>query len=196
MTKFYNQFTNIKQGEEYLSEIAIVNTHNTIIIEDVAYINYLQDNENKQGYFKLDDNIKKNCFIYRKTNEYTDNRIKNISIAKMNFCYINIIKDYNNPELEGETMIFKFGTKLAQLISNYVIDKIKSNNEKDNIFDNTISLNIERKQSFITFDNCFIINKKVLIEDYNLDISKEINYKKFDLLSMNRKDKLKKLYDL
>lgn len=182
MTEYYNSYFNkISDDENYMAVVAFVNTNNTCVKRDVAYIEYIEDNKWKKGIFKMTDDLKKIYFNYKNTNIFLNKRIKNIQHAAQNHSYIKILRDDKNPQLEGKIMIFKYGLKISSIITDYI-----TKNQLNSI-DDTFVVNINKKRGFINFDYCFFTNNKYKIEDYSLDILSDFNIKSLNLLNIDRK---------
>ena len=188
MTELYNKYCNeISNDECYISEIAFVNTNDTFIANNCAFIEYVENNKSKQGIFKTTDELVNIYINYRKNSNYKHKIIKKIKIVEHYHSYIKIIKDKKNPQLEGKIMRFKFGRKMCNIIYNYLIDNNYSS------LNNTFIVSNYKKNMFIVIDNCHFTNIKYKIEDYNLDIRNEIITKKINILNIERKEKLYKL---
>lgn len=193
--RYYNDFfRKITNDDSYTSEIAIINTNDTIIANTIAYIDYTQDNKWKKGYFKSDDYLKKEYHEHRISQKYTDDRIKNIIIITRYHCYIKIINDYKNPILNGEIMLLNIGSRLSYMIGDYMIDK--NTNTPNHLIDNSIIFIVKKKNNMLNYEDSFFSNNKILIEDHSLNINDDVHFNKFNILNMNRKDKLKKLNKL
>lgn len=184
-------FKNNRFDEPYESEIAFINTNNgTIKCIDIAYIEYTKNNKTAYGYFKSDDFTKQQYYISKnssKNQTEQHKRISKIQISTWYFSYIKVIKDKQNPQLEGEILLFKFGRSLAGVIGEYLI----SNNHQE--IKNTLKLEINYKHGVPNFTESFMIDEELYLRDDTLCIDDEIKFKHFNTLNMDRKEKLKKL---
>jgi len=193
MFEYYNKYINhINPDNSYISEIAFVNTNNTFISDEIAFVEYIDDNKWKKGIFKMTDELSKIYLEFRTNSNYTNERIKNIQYSKTNHSYIKIIKDNNNPQLEGKIMIFKFGRK----IFDEIVYECETLNDHGYIIDKSFKLNISRIGAFPNFDYSQFTNNKYKIEDYSLDIRNDINFKTLSISNIIRKEKLKELSNL
>ena len=85
------------------------------------------------------------------------------------YSIIQIVKDQNDPELEGKLMIFKFGTKINTKIEN-LLKPTDGFSEPQNPYDlfngRLFKLHITKKQQWNNYDNCeFIGDKCALVFD-------------------------------
>ena len=134
MIEYYNKYFNIiSENDSYNSEIAFINTNNTCIFKESAYVEYIENNTLKYGIFKMTDELKKIYFEFRNNPDFIHKIIKKIQISTNNYSYIKILKDNINPQLEGKIMIFKFKHKISETIGTYIIKEkiniIKKHNQ-------------------------------------------------------------------
>ncbi len=191
MTEIYNNYIrNTSEYETFVSEVSFINTHNTLISNYIAWVEYIEDNKWKKGIFKMTEELKEIYLKYRTDTKYINKRIKAITISQTNHSYIKVIKDERNPQLEGKTMIFKFGNNTAKIISKYMKDN------KLNSIDNTFMIIVSLDIGYPNYNNCHFTSNKNKIEDYNLDIGNEIKFKNLKLSNIERKEKLNKLNEL
>jgi len=188
MIEYYNKYFNIiSENDSYNSEIAFINTNNTCIFKESAYVEYIENNTLKYGIFKMTDELKKIYFEFRNNPDFIHKIIKKIQISTNNYSYIKILKDNINPQLEGKIMIFKFKHKISETIGTYIIK------EKINIIGHTFRINLNKKSHYLNTDYCYFTNVEYCIEDYSLDIRNDIHIKSLNILNIERKEKIKKL---
>lgn len=172
-SSFYN-----RESDAYRSEIAIVKTKETIIFRDLFYINFKK--LAKDGMYLKTEELKNEYFNLKKEG-YENDIILNLNPIKSYFCYIKIIKDPQNPQLEGNLMLFKFGRKIHDIIFNYYTDESDINK--------TLLLNVTRFNQFYNFDKTKFSNN---FAEYKLDkdLNKELNFKRISITNLLRKEKI------
>ena len=146
---------------------------------------YIIFKDKKQGYY-LDHNY----YLKKFQSLPFDKKLKtNESISKLDpaiiryYCYIKVIKDAQNPQFEGQIMIFKFGFKIWQKITEI------QQQSKNNIINNVFQLNV----SYTNYDSSRFLNNEISLFDQNLNINNDINFPTYNNLQYERKEKLEKL---
>jgi hypothetical protein len=189
----------------YVSEIAFVNANPMIISKELYYVEFL-DNKRTGYYTDNNDFLKKLYKEVRFGNRFakpskifeddqtkflkkTDNYIRNIRPQTNHYAYIKIIEDKQNPQLENQIMIMRFGFKIKEKIKEYFF----IGDKKNLIYDNSFQLIVEQSSGFPNYDKSHFTDKEIKIYDKQLDLNKEINFKPLNLLLIKRKDKLEKI---
>jgi hypothetical protein len=182
MTPIYNLYIKPTRYNNYVSEIAIINTKNTIIEKNFFYIEGVDGSPIKSGYYSDSNDYLLNLYINSK-NDINNNIFKSINYIKKYYTYIKVIEDFNNPQLEGQIMIFSFGKLLLHIFNSYGA-----------IFNKTFRIKVSIKGgSFPDYNNCEFTNKSVYLIDGNLNLDSEINFKQINIQSIIRKEKLEKI---
>jgi hypothetical protein len=181
MIPIYNQYIKPTPYTNYISEIAIINTKNTIIKKDIFYIEGVDDSPIKSGFYSDNNDYLLNLY-FNSQYAVNNNILKSINYTKKYFTYIKVIEDLNNPQLNGQVMIFSFGRTLFNVFSSH-----------GNIFNKTFRIKVNIKNGFPDYSNCDFTNKNVNIFDNNLNLDSEIFYKKINIESIIRKEKLEKI---
>lgn len=188
----YNYYIN--KSDCYKSEIAFINIQNPIIKKPLYYIKSKNTDYLKTGFYV--DNEKQHLQkFYNKyfhnyglsNNHIEDDYIEDINISIRYYSYIKILKDENNPQLEGEKMIFYFGKNINDKIYNY--NYILKNKK----FKHTFQFNMYKKQQFPVYDNSFFTNNKIEIYE-DLDLETLLNFKVYNRLKMDRRKKLENIF--
>jgi len=166
------------------AEIAIVNAPST-----AKQIFYVVFKDGKQGYYLDKENGYLRGLERKKTlstAKFNEEFIKDIKSVFRNYCFIKVIKDEKNTQLEGETMVFYFGKQVKDILQR----------DASLVLQKTFMLVTKLKGYFSTFeDSYFTINDFKCKE--NLDIEQYINFPILDLEKMikqkQRKEKLEYL---
>ena len=194
MTNLYNLF--LKPGN-YVSEISFISS---FIKYENFYVEFSECLKNDTGLYADNNNYLKYLYwtIRNRKNVFplltwpddetyylnmTNNLITNIIPRTVHYTYIKVIKDKQNPQLEGQVMILRFGTAIGNIISKY----------ESGIYKNSFILTVDKKSGFPCFDNCHFSKNEMNFFDKNLDIKSEICFKKFNLKAIERREKLKKI---
>lgn len=120
----------------------------------------------------------------------TDGVIKEIQFNKQIHSYIQIIDDPQNPQLNGQYMIFKFGLK--------IYGKIKDRNLTDcylNTFGLKISIvNVFSGQKFPNYESSHFLEKHYIQPNPVLPpLNSFVHFPNFNLIAIKRKEKLEKI---
>lgn len=188
MTPIYNQYIKPNRNNDYVSEIAVVNTNTTIIKNDLFYLKFNDNSKFSDGYYLDNNKYLMNLYINKLINKRINSDIiSNIDKYAKYYCYIKVLRDYKNPQLEGKIMLFSFGEKIFNIFQNNNL-----------IFDKTFKIICQNTFGFgyLSYEKCFFTDNYINIVDNNLDINSELNFKKFDLLSIERKEKLKYIQEI
>ena len=204
--EFYNPYiVPISHYVNYTSEIVFVNTNPMIISKELYYVEFL-DNKRTGFYTDNNDFLKKLYKEVRFGNRFakpskifeddqtkflkkTDNYIRNIRPQTNHYAYIKIIEDKQNPQLENQIMIMRFGFKIKEKIKEYFF----IGDKKNLLYDNSFQLIVGLTSGFPNCEKSHFTDKEIKIYDNQLDLNKEINFKSLNLLSIKRKDKLEQL---
>lgn len=153
---------------------------------------YVEFHDGKQGFY-LD---KDNCLfglqrglqgsLFNKLNTQHE-IVKNINSVVRNYVFIKVIKDKQNPQLEGETMIFYFGKKILDIL------KGSGNYLQSKVFKKSFIIDTKLIGGFPNYDNSHYTDNDVSFKE-DLDIEQYINIPVLDLETMvkqkRRKEKL------
>jgi hypothetical protein len=195
MTPIYNQYLRPNISEEYVSEIAFINTNNPILSYKLFYVDFNKNINKKSGFFIDNNDYLRKIYIEitKDTNESresiilrsSNNILTNIQPASKNFSYVKIINDIKNPQLNDQIMIFSFGQRIFNVITEYL------RNEK--YFNNTFKIKIQYRQGFLNYDNSFFTKNELTLTNLDLDLKNEIFFKQINVKQIEREEKLKKL---
>ena len=181
MTPMYNQYARLDyKGNPYESEIVFINTKNTIATHTVFYVEFVTPTEiYKNGFYKDSNNFLKSI----STGNHKHIKIDKVQFNIQHFSYIKVIKDRQNPQLEGQIMIFKFGRKIYEALLGKVLDEV-------------FRLSIKSTSGFPNYDHSHFTGRplsKIEIIDLSLDIDSEISFKTFNIIAIEREEKLKNI---
>jgi len=202
--ELYNKY--IKLNEFKTSEIAFVNCSNTILKVHVYFVKlfngqsgFFTDNSGElkrlttlflkkrasSGYLT---NITENREKFFLSN--TENIIRDIQPTTQHYSYIKIIDDKQNPQLNDQILIFKYGNLITNIIGDYF-----SNLEDGELLEikKSFILKLENKGGFPSYDNSHFTNRYYHVCDYNLDLNSEIHFNNFNLNKYIRTEKIKKI---
>ncbi len=195
MTPIYNQYLRLKLDVKYVSEIAFINNNNPIIKCDTFYVEFNSKLNKKPGFFTDNNNYLRNLYLETTKDsildtdiillKHSNNMITKVQRAMSYYSYVKIIFDSINPQLNDQIMIFKFGKKISDKISEYL--------QSEKQFNNTFKLIIENKYGYSFYDNSYFTLNDFTITDLNLDIESEIFFKQINVKQIEREEKLKKL---
>lgn len=200
MTPIYNQYIKPNLEESYRSEIAFINSKTSIVCKNLFYVNFTNNLIKNNGFY-LDNNdlFKKLYSVVRNVSDlndeqlhlkYSNNLITRIQPVINYYSYIKVIKDKQNPELEGKIMIFKFGRKVSEIIAKYLYE----NKDFSNTFQLIVSLDNGYAKYHVYDKSHFnFINETINITDNTLDINSEISFKQINLKTIEREEKLKNI---
>lgn len=186
---FYNNYV---KHDTYASEIAFVNVWEPSVI--TKYLYYVKFSDNTSGFYldknryleKLDQNHRINLL---NINDLSNGYITDVVRAIHHFAFIKVIKDYKNPQLEGQIMLFKFGTCIKNKIEEYF-------NSDVFYFKKTFKFIVEFKGHIPSFEFCRFTDTDISVYDKNLDLNSELKFKTVPLLADKRREKLEKLKNL
>ena len=190
----YNQYIKpvFNDSTPYISEIAFINIATSVLHKTPFYVEFKEGKNDKRGFYQdFNDYLK---FLYLCNKKYnknisdiTKNKINTITPCNFYYSYIKIIKDTQNPQLEGQTMILKFGYQINKKINEYFIKN------KSQIFNNIFKITVVYSNIYLNFDKCHFLEEKLTLTDNSLDINNEIIFKVFMSKQIERKEKLKKI---
>lgn len=186
--EIYNHYINtaLNNGRysEYKSEISFIKLdNNSIQIYDLFFIRFYDNVKFKDNFFKKSDTLQKLFWANHKNNTTPniDNKyIKSLQPSTQHYSFIKVINDKQNPHLNGKILILKYGRKL--------LDILKSNFSK-NVYLNIASVQLGGNNYF-NWDKCQFSDIDCDLYDENLNISDFINFKEFDPIKEERKEKL------
>jgi len=201
MTNLYNtfllkpSFSNPKK--KYISEISFISD---FVKFETYFVKFSECLTKYTGFYSDQNNYLKNLYWINRNNrnnrngvsfvdnktdflKMTNNSIEDIAPRTTYYTYIKIINDKQNPQLEDQIMIFKFGSTIANMISEY----------ESGIYKNSFIIDEEYSREYPCFDKCHFSKNEMSFFDKNLDIKSEISFKKFNLIAIERREKLKKI---
>jgi len=186
-------YIKLPSGQEtYTSEIAFINTPETFIAKEVWWITFAKGPK-KNGYYLDYNGYLRKLYWEARQNKNEKNFILKSTNGLISDCqhsiryysYIKVIKDVQNPQYEGQIMIFTFG----QFINNKIKDYVLSNNVKS--IDNVFKLTVVNTQGFPNYDRSIFTDKEISLFDQNLNINNDIKFRPFLTPQLERKEKLK-----
>lgn len=198
--EYYNLYIN--KNKNYVSEIAFVNANPAIISRALYYVEFVKGGKTGR-YLDNNDYLKKLYWDIRKTlgsftlpedieQEYlkrTSGFIRNIQPSVSFFSYIKILEDKQNPQLEGQIMLFKYGRKIKFIMEEYLVNNTQN-------FDKTFEIVVRLSSGFPNYDKCHFTDKDINIFDKTLNLDSDISFKMINILSIQRKEKLRKIQNL
>lgn len=180
----YNYY--MSKCDHYYSEIAFINTQIPIIRKTIFFIESKNNDYMKTDIYVDNDkqNLKEITHKFR-DRDFFDEFIGHIQPSVRYYSYIKVIKDENNPQLEGENMIFYFGKKICDKIENYLFYHTN--------FRHTFQLRMYKKEYFPVYDDCLFSNNICEIhEDFNIE--SQLNFKVYNRLKLDRRKKLENIF--
>jgi len=129
----------------------------------IAKINYWLTDANKENGFYVDSpkSIGEDCPISKTYFKYKDStnpvEQRYAEMLKMNrqyFSYVQILQDSQHPELEGRVMIFRYGTKINEKISEEMNDKDDGGNPFDLMNGREFKIEVKMVGGFQNYDSC------------------------------------------
>ncbi len=189
MVEYYNQF--IPRDKEYASELCFVKINNdatkNICIRDHSYAEFKKDFIKYNGYYASDDALMlRNPKYCQEILEKNRDILNKVSYIRRYLSYVYIIKNEQNPELEGRTMIFYFGYKIFQML---LLEK--------KIYEHSFNLNIKPINVYgnmlSSYDDSHFSSKEYYIENMDLNLNDKLRYKRIDYNNLDRMFKLQKL---
>jgi hypothetical protein len=178
MTPMYNQYVRFNNHKDYESKIAFINSKKTVATYNVFYVEFSQQTEKyRNGFYKDTDNFLRSIVC----GNHKHIKINKVQHVTQYFSYIKIIKDVQNPQLEGQIMIFKFGRNIYEAL-------------QDKILDEVFRLSMRNIAGFPNYDHSHFTGRTLSeteITDLSLDIDSEISFKTFNIKEIEREEKLK-----
>lgn len=169
------------------SEIAIVKVSDDYswITQQLCYINFKNEYKKYTGFYQYDY---ANIFIpkekERLLNKHRD-FIDKIERTTKHFAFIQVLKDRENPDLEGKILPFQFGERIKKI----------NENQENKIHNNIFVLKIKMTMGFQNFDDCYYSDEKYSVTDYSLNLN--ITKRPYiDLEKLDRTFKLQKIREL
>lgn len=196
--EIYNKYLNLNFPNlinSYKTEIAILS--NEILINELFFIEFVDEYYKKTDFYHDQSGYLKTLFWdARKSNiapqQYYLQKtglIKDITYNKQYHVYIQVINDLQNPQLNGEFMIFKFGRKICDIFT----ENLKIINTKSFIID-VKKVNSGLGMGYPNYNDCHFINKDYIQPNSILPtLSQNIHFKNFNLIAFKRKEKLQKI---
>ena len=184
--EFYNNYIKPQIHKNYIAEISFVKTKNTVIAKELFYVQFIDNKYRDSYYYDCNGYLKQLYWNSRKNNvdisNSNDNFISDINYIKLYFCFIKIIDDKQNPQLNGKIMIFKFGRKIKDIIQN---------SYSSVVFDYSFKLDISiQSLGYFVYDYCYFTHNKSDVDDDTLYIESVIKFKTFNITAIKRKEKL------
>lgn len=85
--------------------------------------------------------------------------------AESYYSFVQVVKDPQEPELEGKIMIFKFGSKINQKIEKLLKPEFGAPVNPYDVFDGKLfALHITKKQKWNNYDLCEFVGEKMPLE--------------------------------
>ena len=191
--EYYQRYIKPPFNGTYQSEIAFVNNDLFVQKREIFYVEFAKGCKN--GFFIDNNNYLKSIYRlvkYKNLNEQkeflklSNGYIYNMQPLTKYFSYIKVIKDNQNPQLEGNIMLFQFGSRIFDSIKNYLVDN-------KGIFNNIFKINVCLTNSqFPNYESCQFIDNEYFIEDNTLDYS-QLKYNKINIKQIERKEKMEKI---
>jgi hypothetical protein len=187
--EIYNSYIRVPSGGIYESEICFIQSFDdfdrNFLYRDEFWIQFKNEYQKLTGYYQM--NIPLTNFFGKAKEDFLkkfENKISSVDCAHRYYTYIKVISDRNNPQLNGQTMLFKYGRR--------IYDKL--NIDKNKTFGKTFLLKVKLTQGFPNYDNCTFSDNNYYIRDINLNIRNIPSLKRLDLIKdMERKIKLSKI---
>jgi len=172
--EIYNKY--IKHPHK--SKIAFIKTLSGVISKTIFYVEF---KDLKTGMY-LDKGNRLNELYKFKHFVESEGDITKIQRFYKYYTFIKVIKDDNNPGIEGETMIFYFGRQILLNIRKYPLKYT------ENIF----NLKSNLLQRFPDFSESKFSSKKMVLKDNSLNIESFVNIPVLDLEAIERKKNRRK----
>lgn len=186
-SNIYNSYithSNLSSGTNYYeSDICFVqiNRNGDNIQERLfCYVDFIEDYSKYTGYYEIRN---KRYFIEReKYLSLNKNLIRDYSAIRSYLTFIKVINDRQNPELNGQILLFKFGK--------FIKDKLTD----DNItYNNIFRLKVGKVNQFLDYSPSYFIDKKYSVNHYTLSLDHKLRKSIIDLDNLNRNFKLMKI---
>lgn len=133
---------------------------------------WLEDPETGEG-FSVDSprTIGKKCIINdtywklkKSQNIMEQERAEKLNTMPSYYSLIQVVKDDNQPELNGKIMVFKFGTKINEKIETLLKPAIGNPTNPFDLFEGKVFvLNITKKQKWNNYDRCEFMGDRCAI---------------------------------
>lgn len=196
MTEFYNRYISNK---EYNSEILFINTNKTILEKKLYYINFAKTCINGL-YEDKNDYLNSLYWKYKDNQEHlllnSNGFINNLQFSRQYFSYIRVIRDIQNPQLEGKILIFKYGSSIFNILMTYF--NISGNVGFGSLgsFSNIFYLKNVLRKPYNDFSNSKFLPIEMIETNLDLNIESELKFKKIDIVSLVRKEKIENINQL
>jgi len=185
--EFYNNYIS-QLTKQYNAEIAFLS--NDILINEVFFLDFVDQYHKQRGFYRDQFGYLKSLFwearkSYVDVNKFAFEKtdlITSMNHNKQFHTYIQVINDIQNPQLNGQFMIFKFGFTIYSKITDNMPD----------IYDNTFMIKINLKHTMIgllnNYDNSHMLEKHYIQPLPELaPLNSIIHFPNFNLLSIKKK---------
>lgn len=173
----------------YESEIAFIESfddfNKNFLQRDEFWIEFKDEYRKLNGFYQM--NIPVNNFFGKAKTDFLErykDKIHNVECAHRHYAYIKIINDKHNPHLNGNTMLFRYGRKIHEMLLAY----------PNTTFSRTFLLRIRMVSGFQNFDGCNFTLNNYYVKDVNLNVRNIPNLRKLDLIKdLERRHKLSQI---
>ena len=182
----YHKYIKVPMGGIYESEISFVESFDdfdkNFLSRDEYWVQFKNEYEKLTGFYQI--NISVNNFFGKLKEDFLkkyNDKINNIECAHRHYAYVKIINDKENPQLNGQIMLFRYGRKINNMLTAAQSD----------VFNKSFLLRITMVQNFQNFDKCKFSENNYYIRDINLNVQNIPSLKRLDLIKdFERKIKL------
>lgn len=174
-TEFYSPSADKGRDGVYKALIRFLpNVHNPALSKVMKYYVWLEDPATKEG-FSVDcpstvgkKSILKDVYWkLKKSESVRDQELAQESFGRVETYYslVQILKDPNQPELEGKIMVFKYGSKINQKIEAQLKPEFGSPVNPFDLFEGRVfALQIVKKMKWNNYDQCEFMGDRTPLE--------------------------------
>lgn len=192
MIDVYNRYIGNK---EYDSQILFINTNKSILEKKLYYINFAKICTN--GFYE-DKNEYLNSLYWKYKDDKnklllnSDGFINDLQFSRQYFSFIRVIRDYQNPQLEGKVLLFKYSHSIFNILMTY----LSQNGRFNNVFylKNVLIPNFYYR--FNDFSNSKFLPEQLTEVNLDINIESELKFRKIDIISLVRKEKIENINKL
>lgn len=199
MTPIYNQYIIKNRNDkgilmDYKSEIAFIDKNKPFISSVLYYVTFCGELKDKTGFYLDNNNYLQKLLNFKLLKdisflEQTSGIIEDIKKVNRHHSYIKVIKDNQNPQLEGQIMLFYFSRIIFDKIAHFILENSK--------IDKTFIIDVESlsfgSQLYPSYQNSHFTDNEAESIYLNMDIESELIYKTINVSSIIRKKKLDKM---
>jgi hypothetical protein len=178
--EIYNHYIHthlIRTDSVYKSEIGFIKLkYDSVLKYDLYFITFHHGKEHrfKDGVYKSSEILNNLYWENRKNPNFMNRYIEKLQPSTQYYSFVKVINDKQYPILNGQILILKYGKQIF-----------------DNLdFSKTLYLNIDMVQGYNNWGKSNVSNIYCDLYDENLNISDFINFKEFDPIKEERKEKL------